>query len=154
MEGGLATIIFAVSLCPETPHTHIYIYIYLFLHLVASKFCDCERKKPQPQSQCTQLRTVAAHTHTQYTKHKNIGPWREVQKGLEVCYCLWRCHPDPSPGSDPGPEVGATPARPVPSLVPSVPSRIGSGRAEADFLATSKRFLERVALVSVGRASR
>ena len=66
------------------------------------------------------------------------------QKGLEVCYCFWGCHPDPRlgpilgpsrshPGSrrgpvqirhvlcfpafrtHPGPEVGAIPARLVPS---------------------------------------
>ena len=87
-------------------------------------------------------------------------------KGLDVCYCLWGCHPDPRLGSDPGPvqvpsqvrrgpvqirhvlyftpfrthpgpEVGAIPAPPDPILVPSVPSRIGPGRAETDFLATS-----------------
>ena len=88
------------------------------------------------------------------------------QKGLEVCYCLWGVSSRPSPGSDPGPaqvpsrvrggpvqirhvlcftvfrthpdpEVGAIPARPGPILLPSVPYRIRSGRAEADFLATS-----------------
>ena len=88
------------------------------------------------------------------------------QKGLEVCCCLWGVPSRPSPGSypgpvqvpsrvrggpvqirhvlcftafqtHPGPEVGAIPARPDPILVPSVPSRIGPGRAEADFLATS-----------------
>ena len=37
----------------------------------------------------------------------------------------------------PGPEVGAIPARPGPILLPSVPSRVGPGRAETDFLATS-----------------
>ena len=79
------------------------------------------------------------------------------QKGLEVCYCLWGCHPVPHlgpilgpsrshPGSGgpvqirhvlcftvfrthPGPEVGAIPACPGPILLPSVPSRIGPGRA-------------------------
>ena len=40
-------------------------------------------------------------------------------------------------GTHPGPEVGAIPARPGPILLPSVPSRIGPGRAETDFLATS-----------------
>ena len=33
--------------------------------------------------------------------------------------------------------VGAIPARPGPILLPSVPYRIGPGRAETDFLATS-----------------
>ena len=89
------------------------------------------------------------------------------QQGLEVCYCLWGCHPDLRLGpilgpsrSHPGSQVvpfrfamcfvlqsfgsiqvprwGATPARPGPILVPSVPSRIGPGRAETDFLATSE----------------
>ena len=88
------------------------------------------------------------------------------QKGLEVCYCLWGVSSRPSPGSypgpvqvpsrvrggpvqlrhvlcftvfrtHPGPEVGAIPARPGPILLPSVPYRIGPGRAETDFLATS-----------------
>ena len=89
------------------------------------------------------------------------------QKCLEVCYCLWAFHSDPSlgpilgpsrshPGSvrrgpvqirhvlcftafrtHPGPEVGAIPAHPGPILLPSVPSRIGPGRPETDFLATS-----------------
>ena len=35
-------------------------------------------------------------------------------------------------------EVGAIPARPGPILLPSVPYRIGPGRAETDFLATSE----------------
>ena len=35
--------------------------------------------------------------------------------------------------------MGAIPARPGPILLPSVPYRIGPGRAEADFLATSER---------------
>ena len=89
------------------------------------------------------------------------------QKGLEVCYCLWGVPSRPSPGSypgpvqvpsrvrggpvqvrhvlcftvlrtHPGPEVGAIPARPGPILLPSVPYRIGPGRAETDFLATSE----------------
>ena len=88
------------------------------------------------------------------------------QKGLQVCYCLWGVPSRPSPGSypgpvqvpsrvrggpvqirlvlcftvfrtHPGPEVGAIPARPGPILLPSVPYRIGPGRAETDFLATS-----------------
>ena len=33
--------------------------------------------------------------------------------------------------------MGAIPARPGPILVPGIPSRIGPGRAETDFLATS-----------------
>ena len=89
------------------------------------------------------------------------------QKGLEVCCCLWGVPSRPSPGSypgpvqvpsrvrgcpvqirhvlcftvfrtHPGPEVGAIPARPGPILLPSVPYRIGPGRAETDFLATSE----------------
>ena len=93
--------------------------------------------------------------------------WKRFnQKGLEVCYCLWGVPSRPSPGSGPGPvqvpsrvrrgpvqihhvlclpafrthpgpEVGAIPARPGPILVPTVPSRIGPGRAETDFSATS-----------------
>ena len=88
------------------------------------------------------------------------------QKGLEVCYCLWGVPSRPPPGSYPGPgqvpsrvrggpvqirhvlcftvfrthpspEVGAIPARPGAILLPSVPYRIGPGRAETDFLATS-----------------
>ena len=88
------------------------------------------------------------------------------QKGLEVCYSLWGVPSRPSPGSypgpvqvpsrvrcgpvqirhvlyftvfrtHPGPEVGAIPARPGPILLPSVPSRVGPGRAETDLLATS-----------------
>ena len=39
----------------------------------------------------------------------------------------------------PGPEVGPIPACPGPILVPSVPSRIGPGQPEADFLATSEQ---------------
>ena len=90
----------------------------------------------------------------------------ELRTGLEVCYCLWGVPSRPSPGSypgpvqvpsrvrggpvqirhvlcftvfrtHPGPEVGAIPARPGPILLPSVPYRIGPGRAETDFLATS-----------------
>ena len=34
--------------------------------------------------------------------------------------------------------MGAIPARPGPILLPSVPYRIGPGRAETDFLATSE----------------
>ena len=93
----------------------------------------------------------------------------KFQKGLEVCYCLWGVPSRPSPGSypgpvqvpsrvrggpvqirhvlcftvfrtHPGPEVGAIPARPGPILLPSVPYRIGPGRAETDFLATSEKF--------------
>ena len=90
------------------------------------------------------------------------------QKGLEVCYCLlggaiqtlawvlsW-ARPGPSRvrggpvqirhvlcftvfRTHPGREVGAIPARPGPILLPSVPYRIGPGRAETDFLATSHR---------------
>ena len=95
--------------------------------------------------------------------HKQFDPH---QKGLEVCCCLWGVPSRPSPGSypgpvqvpsrvrggpvqirhvlcftvfrtHPGPEVGAIPARPGPILLPSVPYRIGPGRAETDFLATS-----------------
>ena len=95
------------------------------------------------------------------------GPDDMIQKGLDVCHCLWVCHPDPCLGpilgpvqvpsrvgegpvqirhvlcftafrTHPGPEVGAIPARPGPILAPSVPSRIGSGWAETDLLATSE----------------
>ena len=96
-----------------------------------------------------------------------LGVTDSFQKGLEVCYCLWGVPSRPSPGSypgpvqvpsrvrggpvqirhvlcftvfrtHPGPEVGAIPARPGPILLPSVPHRIGPGRAETDFLATSE----------------
>ena len=89
------------------------------------------------------------------------------QKGLEVCYCFWGVPSRLSPGSypgpvqvpsrvrggpvqirhvlcftvfrtHPGPEVGAIPARPGPIPLPSVPHRIGPGRAETDFLVTSE----------------
>ena len=40
----------------------------------------------------------------------------------------------------PGPEVGAIPARPGPILLPGNPYRIGPGRTETDFLATSDFF--------------
>ena len=65
--------------------------------------------------------------------------FREVQKALEVCYCLLGCHPDLSLGLILGPSrshpVGAKWSRPdspcaflpaFPILVPTVPSR-GSG---------------------------
>ena len=42
--------------------------------------------------------------------------------------------------------MGAIPARPGPILVPSVPFRIGPGRAETDFLATADKYLVRPAL--------
>ena len=99
---------------------------------------------------------------------KGLEEGREGQKGLQVCYCLWGVPSRPSPGSypgpvqvpsrvrggpvqirhvlcftvfrtHPGPEVGAIPAPPGPILLPSVPYRIGPGRAETDFLATSER---------------
>ena len=59
-----------------------------------------------------------------------------VRRGLVqirhvLCFTAFRTHP--------GPEVGAIPARPGPIPVPSVPSRIGPGRAETDLLATSDR---------------
>ena len=76
----------------------------------------------------------------------------------------------PSPGSDPGPAVPSRftmcfvlqrfgpvqvprwgPSRPV--LVPSVPSRIGPGRAETDFLATSD-FFPVLKPLACGRQSR
>ena len=52
-----------------------------------------------------------------------------VQIRHVLCFTVFRTHP--------GPEVGAIPARPGPILLPSVPSGIGPGRAETDFLATS-----------------
>ena len=52
-----------------------------------------------------------------------------VQIRHVLCFAAFRTHP--------GPEVGAIPARPGPILVLGVPSRIGPGRAETDFLATS-----------------
>ena len=87
-----------------------------------------------------------------------------IQKGLEVCYCLWGCLPDPRLGpilgpsrSHPGSEGVLSrfsmclvlqrfgtlqvtkwgPSRPIVVASSSVPSRIGPGRAETDFLATS-----------------
>ena len=53
-----------------------------------------------------------------------------VQIRHVLCFIVFRTHP--------GPEVGAVPTRPGPILLPSVPPRIGSGRAETDFLATSE----------------
>ena len=91
-------------------------------------------------------------------------PYKD-QKGLEVCYCLWGCHPDLSLGlilgrsrSIRGPK-GSRPHSPCalfynvsdpsrsqggghPGLVPSVPSRMGFGRSETDFLATSEKSSE------------
>ena len=52
-----------------------------------------------------------------------------VQIRHVLCFTVFRTHP--------GPEVGAILARPGPVLLPSVPSMIGPGRAETDFLATS-----------------
>ena len=54
-----------------------------------------------------------------------------VQIHHVLCLTVFRTHP--------GPEVGAVPARPGPILLPSFPSRIGPGRAETDFLATSEK---------------
>ena len=54
-----------------------------------------------------------------------------VQIRHVLCFTVFWTHP--------GPEVGAIPARPGPILLPSVPYRIGPGRAETDFLATSER---------------
>ena len=54
-----------------------------------------------------------------------------VQIRHVLCFTAFWTHP--------GPEVGAIPARPGPILLPSVPSRIGPGRAETDFLATSEQ---------------
>ena len=48
-----------------------------------------------------------------------------------LCFTAFRTHP--------GPEVGAIRARPGPILLPSVPPRVGPGRAETDFLATSEK---------------
>ena len=48
-----------------------------------------------------------------------------------LSFTVFRTHP--------GPEVGAIPARPGPILLPGVPYRIGPGRAETDFLATSDK---------------
>ena len=56
-------------------------------------------------------------------------PSGPVQIRHVLCFTVFRTHP--------GPEVGAIPARPGPILVPSVSPRIGPGRAETDFLATS-----------------
>ena len=56
-------------------------------------------------------------------------PSGPVQIRHVLCFTVFRTHP--------GPEVGAIPACPGPILVPSVSSRIGRGRAETDFLATS-----------------
>ena len=66
-------------------------------------------------------------------------PWpvqvpSRVRRGLVqirhvLCFTAFRTHP--------GPEVGAIPARPGPILVLTVPSGMGFGRAETDFLATS-----------------
>ena len=58
-----------------------------------------------------------------------------VQIRHVLCFTVFRTHP--------GPEVGAIPARPGPILLPSVPYRIGPGRAETDFLATSEGFPQR-----------
>ena len=104
--------------------------------------------------------------------HFHVRPKSIFQKGIEVCYCLsdWGClawvpswaRPGPIPGpkgsrpdspcalfysiSDPSrSRGGAIPARPGP--IPRVPSRIGPGRAETDFLATSefcRHFLRRL----------
>ena len=81
------------------------------------------------------------------------------QKGLDVCYCLRGCRPDPRLGPILGPSRTQPGSEGVPSrfamcfgvsdpsrcrggghpvLVPSVPSSIGPGQAETDFLATSE----------------
>ena len=90
------------------------------------------------------------------------APPFSLPEQVRYCYCLWGVPSRPSPGSypgpvqvpsrvrggpvqirhvlcftvfrtHPGPEVGAIPARPGPILLPSVPYRIGPGRAETDF---------------------
>ena len=60
------------------------------------------------------------------------SPRCPVQIRHVLCFTVFRTHP--------GPEVGAIPARPGPILLPSVPYRIGPGRAETDFLATSETY--------------
>ena len=45
--------------------------------------------------------------HTRAPWHTSLGrsldgPNRQSQKGLDVCYCLWGCHPDPCLGPIPG----------------------------------------------------
>ena len=75
-----------------------------------------------------------------FTSGSNIVKHASTQKGLdslEVCYCLWGCHPDPRLGPIPGPSRSHPGFEGGPILVPSVPSSIGPGRAESDFLATS-----------------
>ena len=69
-----------------------------------------------------------------------------VQIRHVLCFTAFRTRPSP--------EVGAIPARPGPILVLTVPSRIGPGQAETDFLATSDRLglpPERVLLVATLR---
>ena len=117
-----------------------------------------------PHTQHTHTHTHKRNESTRLARNQYIN---NSQKGLEVCYCLWGVPSRPSPGSylgpvqvpsrvrggpvqirhvlcftvfrtHPGPEVRAIPARPGPILLPSVPYRIGPGRAETDFLATSE----------------
>ena len=65
-----------------------------------------------------------------------------VQIRHVLCFTVFRTHP--------GPEVGAIPARPGPILLPSVPYRIGPGRAETDFLATSEKIHANFTLLGGG----
>ena len=95
--------------------------------------------------------------------HTEMHPFQKVQIRPTCTKCCCRaafcCHPTealymkrPPFLPHPGLEVGAIPARPGPILVPSVPSRIGSGRAEKDFLATSELLQNYIVIPTATRA--
>ena len=49
------------------------------------------------------------------SSEKRTNKKGQVQKGLEVCYCLWGCHPDPRLG----PILGPSRSHPGSEVVPS-----------------------------------
>ena len=65
------------------------------------------RDTPEEQKQ-THRHRIRAHSPLLLAPQKD-------QKGLEVCYCLWRCHPDPRLG----PILGPSRSHPGSEVVPS-----------------------------------
>ena len=113
-----------------------------FPNRVVSNLALCNSERPRSLRLLLSLRVPFRPTPGSYPGPVQVpsrvrgGP---VQIRHVLCFTVFWTHP--------GPEVGAIPAHPGPILLPSVPSRIGPGQAETDFLATSEQFLHGTALL-------
>ena len=100
-----------------------YVFMSMALKGKGGLLMNCRRSRTDHFSSQKASQQQAETSQPMSPKKSNLSPRTshckkalpKVQKGLEVCYCLWECHPDPRLG----PILGLSRSHPASEGVPS-----------------------------------